>query len=118
MIQLPTNQKAPNPALKMPKAVPLRSLGTIVVTADFRIDSWAPMPIPHSITPAMAPTGVPTRNTNGAKNKVIAEEMMIAVIPLRSYILPKYSAESASMPIANEYRTGTTLSGNSFVFVI
>ncbi len=39
MIQLPANQKAPNPALKMPKAVPRRSLGTIVVTADFSIDS-------------------------------------------------------------------------------
>jgi len=102
IIQLPTNQKAPNPALKMPKAVPRRSLDTMVVTADFRMDSCAPMPMPQNTTPVTAKAGALKRNTNGANSMDIAEEMMIAVIPFRSYMRPKKSAESASTPIATE----------------
>jgi hypothetical protein len=38
--------------LKMPKAVPRRSLDTMVVTADFRMDSCAPCRCPRTPLPS------------------------------------------------------------------
>ena len=49
--KLPANQKTPKDVSKMPNPVDRCVLGTMVLKADFMIDSCAPMPMPHKMTP-------------------------------------------------------------------
>lgn len=50
--QLPINQNTPNEHSKIPYPVARLLLGTISVTAAFKIDSCAPIPTPHSAMPS------------------------------------------------------------------
>ena len=48
---LPINQKIPNEHSKIPYPVARQYFGTKSVTTAFKIDSCAPMPIPHIAIP-------------------------------------------------------------------
>ena len=76
------------------------ALDTMVVTAAFSIDSWAPMPTPHRAIPQSSVGRVPAMNTKKAKGAEIRVENTRAFMPFLSYIKPKTSADTASTSMA------------------
>ena len=104
--QLPKNQNTPKAHSKMPYPVARLVLGTMLVTAAFKIDSWAPIPTPHSAIPrsSMGTLWVPkTKTAKGAESSV---DQTSARIPFLSKSTPKKRAETASTSMAPAYRSG------------
>lgn len=105
-IQLPINQNIPNDVSNIPNPVDLLFLGTNVATADFKIDSCAPIPIPQSATPKIINATEWYKKINSAKNADNKLDKINTLIPNLSYITPNISAAIASINIAPEYIRG------------
>ncbi len=83
------------------------ALGTICVTAAFKIDSCAPMPTPQSAMPTSSAPTLWHANTNTANGAESTVDHTSACTPFLSYSKPNTSAATASTSIAPAYSSGS-----------
>ena len=82
-------------------------MGTMELTAAFRMDSWAPMPTPHRAMPTSREATECPANTKMAKG---ADSIVLhtrARTPFLSYSSPKNRAATASTSMAPAYSSGS-----------
>ncbi|MEG4172928.1 MULTISPECIES: hypothetical protein [unclassified Microcoleus] len=72
------------------------SAGTTPATAAFKIDSWAPIPIPHKVIPSNPLCPFPN-NTNGANSEEKITAHIRVKMPMRS-----------NLPLKNQGCDGVT----------